>query len=60
MQVPVMDYVGLNGERLEGRGVVPDEAISPPSLGDLRAGRDAAVAAALASLKTRAPARTVP
>lgn len=41
------DFVTADGTRLEGRGVVPDEAIRS-TRGDLLAGRDAALEAALA------------
>jgi carboxyl-terminal processing protease len=50
LSVPVEDYVGLDGKRLEGRGVTPDVAV-PVSLADLRAGRDDDLAAALALLE---------
>ena len=42
-----MDYIRPNGERVEGRPVVPDVA-TPLRRSDLRAGRDAALEAALA------------
>jgi carboxyl-terminal processing protease len=41
------DFVTADGTRLEGRGVVPDEAVAP-NRRDLAAGRDAALEAALA------------
>ena len=47
LQVPFIDYVGLDGQRLEGRGVTPDVQTPPPTLADLRAGRDPALEAAL-------------
>lgn len=50
LQVPVQDYRGLDGLRLEGRGVTPDVAVAP-SLDDLRAGRDPDLQAALATLE---------
>ena len=40
------DFVTADGTRLEGRGVVPDEAIAL-SRADLLSGRDATLAAAL-------------
>ncbi len=40
LQIPIQDYRGLNDERLEGRGVMPDIAVPSPALADLRAGRD--------------------
>ena len=42
-----MDYIRPNGERVEGRPIVPDVA-TPLRRSDLRAGRDAALEAALA------------
>ena len=50
VQIPIMDYVGLDGRRLEGRGVTPDVAVPPPTLTDWRAGRDPALSAALTDL----------
>jgi carboxyl-terminal processing protease len=41
------DFVTADGTRLEGRGVLPDEAV-PLRRGDLLAGRDRALEAALA------------
>ena len=41
------DFVTADGTRLEGRGVVPDEKVVP-ARGDLLAGRDPVLAAALA------------
>jgi len=46
MQHVVFDFVGARGERIEGRGVVPDVPL-PLHRDDLLAGRDAALAAAL-------------
>jgi carboxyl-terminal processing protease len=43
IQIPVTDYVGLDGQRLEGRGVKPDVLVPPPTLADLRSGRDVAL-----------------
>jgi len=40
LQVPVCDYIGLDGQRLEGRGVTPDMAVAAPTLADLRAHHD--------------------
>ncbi len=42
----VGDFVTAKGERLEGRGVIPDEAVTL-TRADLLAGRDAALLAAL-------------
>lgn len=41
------DFVTADGTRLEGRGVIPDEAV-PVNRADLLAGKDATLAAALA------------
>jgi carboxyl-terminal processing protease len=50
LDVPVIDYVGLDGKRLEKRGVKPDVEV-PHSLEALRAGRDLDLEAALADLR---------
>lgn len=47
IQIPVIDYVGLDGQRLEGRGVTPDLTVPPRTLADLRADRDVELAQAL-------------
>ncbi|HVT74772.1 MAG TPA: S41 family peptidase [Lacunisphaera sp.] len=47
LQVPIIDYVGLDGRRIEGHPVQPDVVVPPPSLADLRAGRDPDLDAAL-------------
>lgn len=60
VQIPVMDYVGLDGQRLEGHGVAPDRPVPPPSLADLRAGRDSDVFAAIAVLKESISADELP
>ena len=49
--VPEQDYLGLAGQRLEGRGVTPDVVVPAPSLADLRAGRDPDLEAALTLLR---------
>lgn len=51
LTIPELDYLGVDGQRLEGRGVTPDVAISPPDLADLRANRDRDVEAALQILR---------
>jgi len=51
IQIPVTDYVGLDGQRLEGRGVKPDVVVPPPTLADLRSGRDVALERATRALK---------
>lgn len=40
LQIPVQDYIGLDGRRLEGRGVSPDVEVPPPTLAQLRAQQD--------------------
>ena len=57
LQVPVMDFVGLDGQRLEGRGVTPDIVLPVPTLADRRADRDAALVAALDVLERPATGR---
>ncbi|HWA28131.1 MAG TPA: S41 family peptidase [Lacunisphaera sp.] len=52
LQVPVQDYRGLDGRRLEGRGVLPNITVAPAALADLREGRDLDLETALASLET--------
>lgn len=39
LQVPIIDYVGLDGQRLEGRGVMPDIPVLQGTLADARANR---------------------
>lgn len=51
LQVPVTDYVGLDGKRLEGRGVVPDVVMPEPTLEELRAVRDRELEKALEILR---------
>lgn len=51
LQIPVIDYIGLDGRRLEGRGVTPDLVLPRSSLADLRAGHDGELAAALELLQ---------
>ena len=50
LEVPVEDFVGLDGRRLEGRGVAPDVPVEL-TLADLRAGRDPDLAAALRAVQ---------
>lgn len=50
MQVPIQDYRGLDGKRLEGRGVIPDIGVPLAGLDDVRAGNDPDVEAAVAAL----------
>ncbi len=51
LQVPVSDYVGLDGERLEGRGVTPDVEVPAPTLAQRRAGEDRDLEAAVKLLR---------
>ena len=53
LTIPETDYLGVDGQRLEGRGVTPDIAVSPPDLADLRAGLDRDLDAALQILPRR-------
>lgn len=50
LQVPIQDYVGVDGQRLEDRGVTPDVMVPAPTVADWRAGRDPELEAALAEL----------
>ena len=50
LQVPIQDYVGVDGRRLEGRGVTPDVIVPARTVADWRAGRDPELEAALAEL----------
>ena len=50
MQIPIQDYLGVDGERLEGRGVEPEITVPAATLADWRAGRDPELQAALAVL----------
>lgn len=47
LQVPIQDYVGRDGLRLEGRGVTPDIVVPVPKIADWRAARDVDLEAAL-------------
>jgi len=53
MQIPIQDYIGVDGERLEGRGVEPEITVPAATLADWRAGRDPELAAALVELGKR-------
>ncbi|HYC71669.1 MAG TPA: S41 family peptidase [Opitutaceae bacterium] len=55
LQVPIQDYRGLDGRRLEGHGVMPDVPLAVPVVADLRAGRDSDLSAALTLLRTKDP-----
>jgi len=52
----IADFTAPNGERMEGRGVVPDETV-PLTRADLLAGRDAPVEAALRWIREQASER---
>ena len=47
LQVPIQDYIGRDGQRLEGRGVTPDLSVPAPTMADWRTGRDVDLDAAL-------------
>lgn len=49
LQVPVQDYRGLDGRRLEGRGVLPNITVARAGLADVREGRDLDLETALAT-----------
>ncbi len=51
LQVPVSDYVGLDGQRLEGRGVAPDVELPLPTLAQRRAVLDLEMKEALEILR---------
>lgn len=51
LQVPIQDYVGRDGLRLEGRGVTPDIVVPAPTIADWRAARDVDLEAALSALR---------
>jgi carboxyl-terminal processing protease len=46
LQYAIGDFVTANGQRIEGRGVVPDQVVAP-SRADLLGGRDPILDAAL-------------
>lgn len=50
LQVPVIDFVGLDGQRLEGRGVTPDVPTRTANLQELRTGRDPELEAGLGAI----------
>jgi carboxyl-terminal processing protease len=53
VQIPIQDYVGLDGQRLEGHGVKPDREIPLPTLAEARAATDRELAAALEILSAK-------
>jgi carboxyl-terminal processing protease len=54
LQVPIQDYIGVDGRRLEGRGVTPDIVTPRPTVAEIRAGRDLEIEAALTELRKEA------
>lgn len=56
MQVPIHDYRGLDGQRLERRGVMPDLDVPLAGIDDVRSGHDLDIEAAVASLGASVPA----
>jgi len=60
LQIPVLDYVGLDGQRIEGHPVQPDVLVPQPSLAELRVGNDADLDAALKLLHRTSLAGRVP
>ncbi len=50
IMIPISDYIGLNGQRLEGAGVIPDKVVSVVTPYDLREGKDRELEAALEML----------
>ncbi|HYC71668.1 MAG TPA: S41 family peptidase [Opitutaceae bacterium] len=52
LEVPVEDYLGVDGQRIEGRGVAPDMPVEL-SLAALRAGRDPDVEVAVTHLRAQ-------
>lgn len=60
LQIPVTDYIGLDGKRLEGRGVTPDVVTPPRTLADIRAQRDPDIVAALNLLSRPAESAAAP
>jgi carboxyl-terminal processing protease len=50
LQLPIQDYRGRDGRRLEGHGVTPDIGVRPIGLMDIRKGRDQDVETALTVL----------
>jgi len=59
LQVPVGDYIGLDGQRLEGHGVVPDIEVRL-TLQDLRSGNDPELEAARAEVNKPTAMARVP
>ena len=47
VQIPEQDYIGLDGLRIEGKGVTPDVAVQVPTLATIRDGRDLDIEAAM-------------
>lgn len=53
LQMPIIDYVGLDGQRLEGRGVSPNIPVPLATLAEARATREPELERALALLTGR-------
>jgi carboxyl-terminal processing protease len=60
LQVPVEDYRGVDGRRLEGRGVTPDITVPRLAVADLREGRDHDVDVALSKLSATSLGQLTP
>ncbi len=59
LQLGTYDFQGLDGDRLEGRGVAPDVVVER-TLDDLRAGRDPDLAVAVECLRAAVAQENVP
>ena len=53
IMIPISDYIGLNGKRLEGAGVIPDKVVPVATPYDLREGKDREMEAALEILNEK-------
>lgn len=51
LTIPVLNFIGLDGMQIEGKGVSPDITVQEPTLSSLRAGRDLDLEAALKILE---------
>ncbi len=60
MKVSEKDFIDPAGQRLEGRGVTPDLITPRPTLADIRARRDPALAEALRLLSAASPTPAAP
>jgi carboxyl-terminal processing protease len=57
VQISLMDFRALDGQPLEGNGIIPDLQV-PTTIADIRAGRDPDLQAALLRLKPDGAAKT--